>query len=85
MILSAFDFIHEHMYEFSMSGKLYSDDNYSCDPEYKGQPSTDTKLDKLELQKGQRFLFHYDFGDDWVFEILVQDIHDETTRAIAHK
>ena len=84
VILSAFDFSHEHMYEFSMSGRLYSDDNYSCDPEYKGQPSTDTKLDKLELQKGQRFLFHYDFGDDWVFEILVQDIHDEKTRAIAH-
>lgn len=84
VILAAFDFIHEHMYEFSMTGKLFSDDNYSCDPDYKGQPSTDTKLDKLGLQKGQRFILHYDFGDDWIFEIQVQDIHDEKTRVIAH-
>ena len=84
VILSAFDFIHEHLYEFSMSGRLYSDDNYTCDPEYKGQPSTDIKLDKLSLEKGQKFVLHYDFGDDWVFEILVQDIHEEKVRAIAH-
>lgn len=82
--LSAFDFIHEHLYEFSLNGKLYADDNFSCDPEYPGQPSTNTKLDKLDLQKGQKFIFHYDYGDDWVFEILVQDIHDEKTRVIAH-
>ena len=84
VILSAFDFIHEHLYEFSLSGRLYADDNYTCDPEYKGQPATDIKLDKLGLEKGQKFVFHYDFGDDWIFEILVQDIHEESVRAIAH-
>ena len=67
------------MYEFSMSGRLYADDNYSCDPEYKGQPSTNTRLDKLELEKGQKSILHYDFGDDWVFEILVKAVHDEKT------
>lgn len=84
VILSAFDFIHEHMYEFSMSGRLYSDDNFSCAPEYKNQPSTNTRLDKLGLEEGQKFIFHYDFGDDWVFEILVKAVHDEKTRVIAH-
>ncbi len=84
VILSAFDFSHDHLYEFSMSGRLYSDDNYTCDPEYKGQPTTDIKLDTLGLDKGQKFIFHYDFGDDWIFEIQVQEIKIEAVRVIAH-
>ena len=84
VILSAYDFIHEHLYEFSMDGRLYSDMNYKCEAEYKGQPTTDISIDKIGLQKGQRFVFHYDYGDDWVFEILVQDIKDVSVRVIAH-
>ncbi len=84
VILSAFDFSHDHLYEFSMNGRLYSDDNYTCDPEYKGQPTTDIRIDKLGLDKGRKFIFHYDYGDDWVFEILVQEIKNETVRVIAH-
>ena len=84
VILSAFGFSHDHLYEFSMNGRLYSDDNFTCDPEYKGQPTTDIRIDKLELDKGRKFIFHYDYGDDWVFEILVQDIRDEKVRVIAH-
>lgn len=26
------------------------------------------------LYKGQKFLFHYDFGDDWMFSIIVSKI-----------
>ncbi|MGN1381367.1 MAG: hypothetical protein ACI4W2_00975 [Eubacterium sp.] len=84
MILSSFDFSRDHLYEFSMSGKLYSDDNYTCDPEYDGQPTTNVKLDKLGLQKGQKFILHYDFGDDWVFQIRVQAVQDEEARTLAH-
>ncbi len=84
VILMAFDFSHDHLYEFSTSGRLYSDDNYTCAPEYKGQPDTKTKIEKLGLKEGQKFVFHYDFGDDWVFEILVQKIKDENVRTFAH-
>ena len=84
VILYAFDFDRDHLYEFSMSGRLYSDDNFSNTQDYEGQPSTDIKLDQLGLQKGQNFIFHYDFGDDWVFQIHVQKMQDEKARTIAH-
>ena len=72
-ILSAFDFIDEHLYEFCMDNKMYSDYSYQSDPE-SGQPSVKVKLDKLGLVKGQKFSLHYDFGDDWMFTINVQKI-----------
>lgn len=72
-ILDAFDFIDEHLYEFCMDNRMYSDYSYQSDPEG-GEPSTDIKLDGLGLRKGQKFSLHYDFGDDWMFTISVTKI-----------
>lgn len=69
-ILDSFDFDNDHMYEFCMTGHFYSEDNYQLNPE-SSLLSTRTRLEKLDLKKGQNFLFHYDFGDDWVFTIHV--------------
>jgi hypothetical protein len=74
-ILETFDFIHEHLYEFCMDNRMYSEYSYEYDPQ-DGGPSTDIKIDKLELEKGQKFLFHYDYGDDWMFTINVQKIEE---------
>ena len=73
-ILECFDFSHEHMYEFSMDGDLYSPYNIICYSE-EGQQTTDrVRIDQLGLSKGSKFWFHYDFGDDWVFVVSVQKI-----------
>lgn len=75
MILNLFDFSWEHMYEFTLTGKLYRDDNFVCDGE--GEFSTDqTVINQLGLWKGSKFWFHYDFGDDWVFVISVQKVEE---------
>ena len=80
-ILDAFDFSHEHLYEFSMDNKMYSDNCYQFQPSAvegmltgKRHPSTNISLDKIGLQKGQKFTLHYDFGDDWMFPIRVMEI-----------
>jgi hypothetical protein len=78
-ILETFDFIHEHLYEFCMDNRMYSEYSYEYDPQDDG-PSTDIKIDKLELEKGQKFLFHYDYGDDWMFTINVQKIEETDDR-----
>lgn len=62
IILSSFDFIDEHLYEFCMDNRMYSDYSYQSDPEG-GEPSTRVKLDKLGLMIKQKFSLHYDFGD----------------------
>lgn len=66
-ILDAFDFSDDHLYEFCMDNKMYSQN--AIEP-----PATKITLDKLDLIKGQKFLLHYDFGDDWQFVITVQAV-----------
>ena len=72
-IINSFDFIHEHMYEFCMDNRMYSDYSYQSAPK-RGEASTRIKLDRLQLQEKQKFLLHYDFGDDWQFVIRVEKI-----------
>ena len=75
-IVESFGFIHEHLYEFCMDNRMFSDDSYQADPE-PGERSTRTRLDTLKLVKGQNFTLHYDFGDDWMFVIHVKGITAE--------
>lgn len=74
-ILEAFDFFHEHLYEFCMDNRMYSEHAYHYAPEG-GKPSTQITLNNLQLVKGQKFSLHYDFGDDWMFSINVQKIEE---------
>ena len=70
IILESFDFIDEHLYEFCMDNRMYSEYAYQSDPEG-DEPSADITLDEVGLCKGQKFALHYDFGDDWMFTITV--------------
>ena len=45
-ILESFNFIHEHLYEFCMDNRMYSEDSYQYEPE-DGGPSTDVAIDKI--------------------------------------
>ena len=76
IILEAFDFDDEHLYEFCMDNCMYSENSYQSDPEEEDDASTDIALDKLKLNKGQKFSLHYDFGDDWMFTITVHKINE---------
>ena len=79
VIIASFDFIDEHLYEFCMDNRMYSDCCFQSDPE-DGEPSTRIKLERLHLIKGQNFSLHYDFGDDWMFTIHVQKVEEETKK-----
>lgn len=92
-ILSAFDFTAEHLYEFCMDNKMYSEDCYRFNPmkvdmfDEDDAEETDITLDELGLIEGQKFSLHYDFGDDWMFAIragvylqTVQNYHKELPR-----
>ena len=75
VILDSYGFVDEHLYEFCMDNRMYSDNAYQSDPE-DDEPSTNIALDELHLEKGQNFSLHYDFGDDWMFTIHVQKIDE---------
>ncbi len=74
-IMEIFNFIHEHLYEFCMDNRMYSEYSYMYHPE-PGHLSTSVRIDDIGLVKGQKFSLHYDYGDDWMFVINVQKIEE---------
>ncbi len=81
IILDSFDFLDEHLYEFCMDNRIYSEYSYQSDPEG-DEPSCDISLDDIGLYKGQKFSLHYDFGDDWMFTISVAKIEEADNNAV---
>ena len=72
----AFAFADDHLYAFFTDGKPWSQNAY-WDKEDGKQPSADKAvLKKLELEQGTRFLYLFDFGDEWKFTIQLEEILD---------
>jgi len=72
-IQDAVDFDRDHLYEFFAGRhcrhrKLVFDDEFSdmCDPYRYEEISLE---DVYPLPKGLKLYYHFDFGDDWYFEV----------------
>ncbi len=80
-ILNAFNFDKSHLYMFSLKGKPFDPEGYYQDIENEvfevDHKPTSTKIDELALKVKDKFLFLYDFGDDWNFNITVKSITEE--------
>jgi tetratricopeptide (TPR) repeat protein len=79
-IFNAFDRFDEHLYSFFMSNKPYDKDSeYTLpDPdEYRWETdATRIRIDTLHLQQGQKFLYLFDYGDQWWHEVEVVEIRE---------
>jgi hypothetical protein len=72
-ILSAFNFDNDHLYEFIYKNRYGVTERIahpSCDDEY---CTDEYAVGELPLKQGMEFTFHFDFGDDWMFQILVEE------------
>lgn len=77
-IQRAFRFDDDHLYGFFMDGKRFSNKNAYWDPRCEDEPFADEAvLGEIDLWLGQRFLYLFDFGDQWEFEVLVEEILTE--------
>ncbi len=75
-IQKAYQFDNDHLYSFYMDGKEYSDDAYNS-PWSESGPYTDKGIiNELGLYVGQKILYHFDFGDDWLFDIQLTRIEE---------
>lgn len=66
-----FGWLDYHLYEFRVGDRRFEEP----DDEAEGEDSTATLLRDLRLTAGARFTYTYDFGDNWVHEIVVEDIY----------
>ena len=80
MIQEAVQFDDDHLFEFYVGlGMLKQAYSMSGGFNYRGEKYVeDTTLGDLELYKGMKFSYLFDFGDMWWFDIKVLDILDFT-------
>ena len=79
-ILSAFKFDNDHLYEFIYKNRYgiterivhpYVENDELC--------TTDCVVGELPFYKGMELTFHFDFGDDWRFQLVVESIASNDT------
>lgn len=75
-ILDAFEFDHSHLYMFSRSRKPY-DPNGIYHPMSNGNTLADeVRLKDVKPVVRNKYLYLYDFGDEWMFYITVTGIRE---------
>jgi hypothetical protein len=75
----AFEWDDDHLYSFWLSGVFwdrtpgirYSDPYWSLEP---GEKSARVRLDRLDLQVGDKLAYLFDFGDEWRVRLTLAEI-----------
>jgi len=80
-ILDAFEWDHDHLYEFSLIDDLHDRRFLVSDAEEESSrvdaEAWSLPLGAFGFPKGHTFIFRYDFGDDHRFRVTVVDIQDQ--------
>jgi hypothetical protein len=81
IILSAFKFDNDHLYEFVYKNR-YGITERIVHPYVENDErfTTDCVVGELPLHKGMELTFHFDFGDNWRFQLVVESIASNDSR-----
>jgi len=77
VIQSAFSFDSDHLYGFFMDGKKWSHDAFYASESNEGPYADEVRIGDLELFVGKKFLYLFDFGDEWHFWVKLVKIKKE--------
>jgi hypothetical protein len=61
-----------HLYQFDVGGTTFTDAETVA--ELGGRDATKDKLNRFVQREGDKFLYEYDFGDDWQHEIVLEKV-----------
>lgn len=73
-IQRAFSFMDDHLYAFYMDNQPFSRNCYNSPMDTQGPFVQDVTIAELYLEEGQQFLYVFDFGDEWHFQVTVEKI-----------
>ena len=80
-ILSAFKFDNDHLHEFVYKNCYGITERVVHSYMDSNEPYTsDCKINELPLHKGMDLTFHFDFGDDWLFQLVVESIESNDSK-----
>lgn len=80
-ILKAYEFHDDaHLYSFFMDRKKWSNHCIASPDDDFGHPdASKLRIDSIGLHIGQRFLYLFDYGDEWTFTVKVEKIDEKDT------
>ena len=73
-IQKAFDFDSDHLYAFYMDNRWYSEERFESPHSSEGISADEVTIGELGLAVNQSFIYHFDFGDDWRFDVILLEI-----------
>jgi hypothetical protein len=76
-IQEAFDFDADHLYAFYMDNRWDSEERFESPDSEEGPHADEVKIGELGLAANQSFIYHFDFGDDWRFDVQLLEIKTE--------
>jgi len=84
-IFKAFDRFEEHQYSFFLSNKPYDRESEYTSPgigtDGTSKLATRIRIDSIELYGGPKFLYLFDYGDEWWHEVELISVTERVTRA----
>jgi hypothetical protein len=81
-IQAAFDLDDDHMFSFFMDGKIGSSNRFVSPHDERGPYVDEARIGELELYKKQRFLYLFDYSDEWKLAVEVLDIEEINVRLL---
>ena len=77
VIIRTFGFDDDHLYSFFMDGKKWSQDCIVAPHDDTGSPNAaEVTIGSVGMRAGQRFMYLFDYGNEWVFTIKVEQIQE---------
>lgn len=73
-IIQAFHFDDDHLYSFFMDGEKWSPNCISSPSDYSGANAANIQIGSAGLREGQRFMYLYDYGDEWMFTVTLENV-----------
>lgn len=73
-IIQAFHFYDDHLYSFFMDGEKWSTQCIASPGDDSGINAADIQIGSAGLREGQRFMYLYDYGEEWIFSITLENV-----------
>jgi len=84
-IFKAFDHSEEHQYSFFLSNKPFDKESEYTSPgisaDGTSKLATRIRIDSVELYGGPKFLYLFDYGDEWWHEVKLINVTERVTHA----
>lgn len=69
----AYEFEDDHLFCFFMDGEAWSDERFASPYDDEGPYVDEAQMGELGLSKGQHILYLFDYGDEWRFDVVLEE------------